>query len=597
MEQLIHSSGVHKWIKNGWQELSEAEKKNIEVRVDKLFENGLPINLEHEKIIYTSIFAMLTQFGILSINISLQLHNTLTDKHLSEMMRKQLIDKIFHTIVFTKIAYDLGSYFAFPNSYNDKIEKICAFIKHESEFSGTIQLLNLISEGWIEEVFILFSKKDFAPKIFKEILKDQQRHVAEAKQYQFASNEKIKCHLERLELIENELVSEVFFQRKNLVALINIIGAPSCIRLAARIYKKHQKQLKKIGLAPTKQWNNLKEIIPVLIQQASYDHSKDTRISETLTRKVLMNAWEIPKDPTMFSSFSLDVTKLDIFNGKYPSHTITGLMLQTMSKLRADYPELRNYISNNKLFNAKNNHVHLVVQLPTNGNHLANIKFKDCHTLSLHDLSEKVINTIEIMSYCKYKADELAKAHPELDTNFYDYYLRHDNDIFSDLYPPHPVSSLSNVGIFGYESAYSPLLPFETQKFTICEVDKKQVWDRKTSSFVIRDLLPVGVSVDHRVFDGNMSLKKMTQIAFDDMLSKLEGDEIKIEKKKKPRKFDEFINFAEEIIQHNRVFAFRFLKLSSQLWNCDLDPNNIYKKKTPPKILVDNLINNLKSSA
>lgn len=46
------------------------------------------------------------------------------------------------------------------------------------------------------------------------------------------------------------------------------------------------------------------------------------------------------------------------------------------------------------------------------------------------------------------------------------------------------------------------LLPNEAVKFTLLEVERKQVWNRVTCSFEAQDIMPVSVSADHRVLDG-----------------------------------------------------------------------------------------------
>ena len=54
--------------------------------------------------------------------------------------------------------------------------------------------------------------------------------------------------------------------------------------------------------------------------------------------------------------------------------------------------------------------------------------------------------------------------------------------------------------------------------------EKKQVFDPKTSNFVVKDILPVCLSADHRVFDANWPMQRYFQESFTQVLSQIQSD-------------------------------------------------------------------------
>ena len=87
-----------------------------------------------------------------------------------------------------------------------------------------------------------------------------------------------------------------------------------------------------------------------------------------------------------------------------------------------------------------------------------------------------------------------------------------------------PFVSISNIGFCGYSQCKSPLRNNESMKFTLMEVERKPVWDKETQSFKPEDVLPVSISADHRIFDGNLPVPKMTSEYFNLMFKKMLQD-------------------------------------------------------------------------
>ena len=116
--------GSEKWILEGWNKITEEEKKSIKIRVEDLFKNGLPFELKHDKLLYIYVFSLMAQLEVLGIQLPLRFEDEMQNPEFKKMMRIQLMDEIFHAIVFTKIIFILSEPYGFPPAYNKQIEEI-----------------------------------------------------------------------------------------------------------------------------------------------------------------------------------------------------------------------------------------------------------------------------------------------------------------------------------------------------------------------------------------------------------------------------------------------------------------------------------------
>jgi hypothetical protein len=575
------SRGVEKWISEGWDLLHAQERAEIEERIQSLFKEGLPFQLAHDKAIYLYIFTLLSQLEIVALQLPLKTLPHLKDKKLKQLMRQQLVDEVFHAILFSKIACELSVPFGYPPEYSQCIENICVFIREEQDVGAAIVLLNLIAESWFEELLDILSEKGVAPKVFEVIIEDERRHVNEAELYREIGLPDKKYLKERIAYFENELIGDLVFQLKYSAAMMHVLGRSGCVHFVHRIYEKHKHQLAKIDLLPHEKWETLMSALIVYLDNDNFSSimPDDSVVEASSTRRIMMNAWKPPVNPTMFSLFSLDVSRVEVFENKYPPQTLTGLVLQAMSKLNKENPSLRNYVVHNKIYNSVDNYIHLVVNLPGATNHLAMLKLKNSHELTLYELSDRVQNYIQVMSYARYKSEELAEEYPGLLADYYTAAVPDSYDAFRYIELPGSIISLTNVGPWAGEQSLSPLLPFESLKLTMSQVDKKQIWNNKIKTFEIQDRLPIGLSADHRVFDANMGTPKMLQIALDEMIDKLEQNGAPSQSEEiKAVDMDQFVEFSNKMLEKDLKWGFRYLMGSSHCWQSDIDMNLLHKR-------------------
>ena len=526
---LKPSWGAEKWILEGWNKINEDEKAVIKERMHDLFKDGLPLDIKYDKLLYIYTFALLAQFEVLAIQVPLRFEDKMSTPEFRQSMRAQLLDEIFHGLVFTKILYLLCAPYNSPPEYNEHIEALCDFVRNEECPKVGVVLLNLVAEGWIEEIFKSLYQQNIAPKVFKVILEDEHRHVCEADLYRDIGLPDEEVLIKKLRTLENLLMTSLSMQPKYAMSVNVLLGPHAAAGFLRSLDAKHTRQLKKINLAPSEEWQLFVQMGQEVFEELEgYTEEVDSEARQELyeidmssIRKAFMTQWNNPGDPMMVSQFNIDVSRLDFFGKKYPPETLTTLMMQTVSHLIAQDPSYRRFLSYNKMYETRSAYVSVVVKLPGCGDHMGNIVFKDCHEMPAQQLGLKIKRAVQMMVYCYTKREQVENKHPDLKHTLDEMLYGYAHDIY-----PYPTS---NIGFCGYSQAVSPLRKHEGQKVTLLMVERKPVWNQVTQSFEARDLLPVSISADHRVFDGNLPIPKMMSksfnLVFEQMLQDIAGSE------------------------------------------------------------------------
>ena len=249
-----------------------------------------------------------------------------------------------------------------------------------------VMLLNLIGEGWIEEIFYSLNRFGIAPKVFEKILEDEHRHVCEADLYRDIGMPDVKEIKPKIAYLEEQLITNIFMQYKYIASVCALLGVDGVQDFKQSLNKKHIEQLKKINLEPTENWQLFMEFgDDVLPRLRDYSES-NTEVEMTSIRKVFMTQWDNPSDPTMAGQFNVNVSCLDFFNKKFPPETVTCLMMQAVSLGLSLNDSFRNYLSFRKIFQSKESYVGLVVKLPDCGDHIGTIVVENCHNWTCFEL-------------------------------------------------------------------------------------------------------------------------------------------------------------------------------------------------------------------
>ncbi len=565
-ELLNPSWGAEKWILEGWNKINKEEKELIKARMHELFKDGLPFEVKQDKLLYTYTFSLLAQLEVLAIQIPLKFEDKMSTPQFKQQMRVQLLDEIFHGMVFIKIAYMLSAPYATPPAYNENIEALCDYIRNEECPKVALMMLNLVAEGWIEEVFQSLDEQKVAPKVFTTILADEHRHVLEADLYREIGIPEKAILQKKLGELEESLLTNIMSQPKYLLGLSKLLGQPATHKLIQSLQDKHTQQLKKINMIPTEQWRLIMEISRNFIAKTTrYDeHSAETEMSPT--RKIFMTQWNKSGDPNMVGQFNLDVSSLDFFEKKYPPETVTTLLMQVVSEVITEEGSLRCYLSHKKMYQSEDAYVSIVVKLPGCGGHIGNIVFRNCHQITALELSSKIRRALKMMVYCYQKREQMEKKHPHLKQSFDALLYDYAHDTYPYPIPGHSFVSVSGIGFSGYSQAVSPLRRQETVKVTLLAIERKPVWNPVSKTFEPKDMLPISVSADHRIIDGNMPIPKMFDKSFQAVFQRM------LEGAIQPIKSDNWVpnmffgKLIDKLLETNMVLGYQTLAALQTMW-------------------------------
>ena len=201
--------------------------------------------------------------------------------------------------------------------------------------------------------------------------------------------------------------------------------------------------------------------------------------------------------------------------------------------------------------------------------------------MSLLELSQHIQNDIKILSYCHKKTQELQLTYPYLSEMVDRMCEPLSAKVYPELALTRPVISISNIGHFGYESACSPLLPDETCKLLLTKIERKQIWNNEAKAFEIQDILPVGISVDHRVFDANIPMPKYLQTAFNEVFQAMHTSTSVVAEPFVPNtQLNAFILFCEQLLAEDLEFGFKYLFYAAQIWKNHARPLAETKKES-----------------
>lgn len=564
-------------LNKAWSLLDAEEKEGIKNRLDKMFYNELPFQLEHDKLIYIHLFSLFAELETIGLRGLIKSLERLRGLDLYQSMRQQFIDEVFHALVFVKIAFHLSAPYALPLGHQKSINHFIAALEGEEDLAVALTLVNLVGEGWVEELCRAMKDKNIAPTIFESILKDESRHLNEFELYSQIKLPDKDYLKKKIAIFEDQLINAVFAHEQYVTTLGVLLGKKGLLQLLENIDKKQPEMLKKIGIAPSDNWLSFMDTLPLLVETVSYDFEQDKEMEPTNTRKLLSAIWNDPELPTESAIFHINVSPVGFFEKKYKSETITCLMLQALSKACLDHPEGRNYIFNHKLYHARDCYVGLAVKIP-GSDQIGSIEFKNCHEMTTSELARHIEHDMSIMIYCYNKTQALQKEHPFLKEVVNRLLSPRHERVYRDFLFARPAISLSNIGHWGYKTAISPLFPNETLKLTLTEIERKQVWNKTKKQFEIQDILPIGLSVDHRVFDGNMPMPLYIQEAFDYMFQDMEQSRPK-SLTQAFSNLDHFRQLSEAILKKDLEFGFIYLFSLMQVWKNYSSFDDLMKKK------------------
>lgn len=530
IDELIYPAwGSEQWICEGWDELEPEEKQEITERVERLFKQGLPFKLIHEKILYIYLFSVLAQLEVFAIQLPLRFADKIEDPYLKERMRAQLLDEIFHAIVFTRVTFLLSAPYAFPPAYNKKIEEISLYVRSITCPKIGFVVINLITEGLVEEIFLAMYNNNIAPEVFKVILEDEQRHVCETELYReigLPDKDRLEDELKKIE----ELLISVFFLESHYATAIGaLLGLRAGQALIKTVHEKYIRQLTSIGMTPTDSselafqvaTHFSTEFKPEVDEDPNQLYQEISEIEMSPMRKILMTAFNSPGNPTMTVEFDLDISDFGFFDNQYSHELLTPLVMQTLSHVLISNDNLRDFLSYKKTHRSQGAYVSVIEKLPDCDELMGDIVFRNCHESNTDTLLEKINQHKHSMADAYKKRIELDLELPELKDDVQSILYNGVYDLYSYPSPGRHGVCLINLGHLGFTKVNVPLSKHMGLRASLLTVKRAEVWNNESKSFDRRDLLPISLSVDLRLFDWVSPIPDLMNQAFQIMLKKM----------------------------------------------------------------------------
>lgn len=497
-------------IEEGWNILTQEEKEEVDKRVNSLF-TGNFIKMKTNPIFYLHVFSFLAQIEVLAIQIPLKFM-TKFDEKVNNQLRRQLIDEIVHGLIFTKMAYHLSLPLSQPVPIIEAAERMCDEIRNIKDEKLALISLNLIAEGWIEEVFKCVRKWGFSDEIFESILSDEVRHVSDAELYSktgidtLNKAEILKC----IRSMENNLI-EALSSSTVIRSFIEVGSVDLYYEMKMSLLTKHKKQLEEINIEPSEKWLLYEKTSPDIIFNLKMRDSSIEEIESTFMKNSFCKVWESPKDPVITCEFDLEIPNtLDDKN-------ITICYIYFCAKLMQQDNYRKNIILANNHKILKINTVNLATRVLVkthDGNEIGTVNLFGVEDMNLDDISIRLLVGMEILSFWKNERIKLDREHP-LDKEE-DRKTREDfkHSIFSlptvNSSVPH---AITNIGKYGMSRGRTAMTSMNSSESCLGEITVKPKWDEEKKSFVPAKTLPVTLNVDHRILNPHdFDLKRAKKI-------------------------------------------------------------------------------------
>lgn len=232
-----------------------------------------------------------------------------------------------------------------------------------------------------------------------------------------------------------------------------------------------------------------------------------------------MAIWKKPSDPSVYGQLEINATallkRMEEENAKGGDKiTLTHLLIKSLALVLARFPEMNALIRRNRLY--LRDHVDLFVQVfieEEEGSDLSGATVRDAHQLSLKQIAEQLSGQSKKIRAgedpnLKHSKQTLKVLSPRLmkwtlrllETIAFDWNW---NARFLHLSAnPFGAAMITNVGVFGLEMGWAPLVPFSRTPLvmTVGTLAEKPV--AENGQVVLRPILPLGFTVDHRIIDG-----------------------------------------------------------------------------------------------
>ncbi len=363
-------------VEAGWNTLTPDEQAEVTERVA-----AVDTTVNARKTAALPFFAFLAQVETIAIEIPLRSLETASPE-LRPLLRRQLVDEVFHSTLFARIAHELALPNAQPPAPYPSAERLLERIRREADLAVSATLLNLVAEGWIENLFRHAATWGVADHVFETVLADEARHVHEATAYtQDLDSQAASAAVARLE----EGLIEVLAEPEVGLAMHELAGRKAHADMARDMHRLHREHLADVGLAPSAAWTaNEERTLQWMDGLDLMDEAEP--LPSTPWRASAQRVWDTPRDPTMQGDVDLPV-------GRIPKKLLTPVMVAAIGRAWAAHPELNRVVAKGKIWQLPR--INVGVRVLVRDTELATVVITDADKRSVRDIGRMIIDGVQ----------------------------------------------------------------------------------------------------------------------------------------------------------------------------------------------------------
>ena len=258
-----------------------------------------------------------------------------------------------------------------------------------------------------------------------------------------------------------------------------------------------------------------------------------TKLKRTPTfRKIALATWDRPGDPQIYGTMEVDLTKAYAWRDKLPEGapkiTVTHMVTRAMARAMKKHPDLNGFVRFRKIILRKNVDLALLATVEDDSGQqdLSSVKLRQVDEMSTPQIAEMLATKLKRIRDKKdtdlQKSSKLMSYFPGWIVRFLLWFTAFVSYTLNIRFPgvpkdPFAACIITNVGMFGLDIAYAPLVPYTRAPMVLLvgQAKLRPTVDDK-GQIVARHIVTLNASIDHAFCDGALlaNMVKVIQETF-----------------------------------------------------------------------------------
>lgn len=229
-------------------------------------------------------------------------------------------------------------------------------------------------------------------------------------------------------------------------------------------------------------------------------------------RKVSINTWKKPVDPSTYGLLKFDATKFKEY-AKEHGVTPTQLFTKVMANAISENPQVNRMIRGSNLYQREEIDIFLQVSVDEAGQDLSGTVIRNANKKSIQDIKKELQKAAKLIRSDNDKSFKKVKRSISLIPNFCTriaislldiilYKLNIYSKVFGVKKDPFGSCMITSVSKFGAEFAFAPIPTISHVPLVLTLFKIKEEPIVKNGQLAIQETLSVGATLDHRIIDG-----------------------------------------------------------------------------------------------